>query len=147
MAVPTEDRSKPGTYYNDDPSVQPQDQSPIANGQTSLSIRPHDQSNVETSSPATHDRKPRSSTDRQHDPSSEKRSKSSGRRPSGQQRTCGKCQRHLTGQFVRALGDTYHLECFTCHVSAPGCVAMGCKYADEILGLWQDCRLEVLSRT
>jgi hypothetical protein len=39
-----------------------------------------------------------------------------GRRPSGQQRMCGKCQRHLTGQFVRALGDTYHLECFTCHV-------------------------------
>ncbi|QIW96957.1 hypothetical protein AMS68_002475 [Peltaster fructicola] len=40
------------------------------------------------------------------------------RRPSGgqqQQRLCGKCGRNLTGQFVRALGDTYHLECFTCH--------------------------------
>ncbi|KAK6435562.1 Rho-type GTPase activating protein Rga1, partial [Oleoguttula sp. CCFEE 5521] len=40
------------------------------------------------------------------------------RRPSGsarEQRVCGKCQNHLTGQFVRALGDTYHLECFTCH--------------------------------
>ncbi|KXS93682.1 hypothetical protein AC578_8004 [Pseudocercospora eumusae] len=115
MAVPNEDRSKPGTYYNDDPSLPPQDQSPLANGQTSLSLRPHEHPHTELSSPATHDRKPRSSTDRQHDPSSEKRSKSSGRRPSGQQRTCGKCQRHLTGQFVRALGDTYHLECFTCH--------------------------------
>ncbi|KAF2199394.1 rho-type GTPase-activating protein-like protein [Delitschia confertaspora ATCC 74209] len=28
---------------------------------------------------------------------------------------CGKCGEPLTGQFVRALGDTYHLECFTCH--------------------------------
>ncbi|KAK4560705.1 Rho-type GTPase activating protein Rga1 [Recurvomyces mirabilis] len=45
----------------------------------------------------------------------EERRPPGARRPSGQQRTCGKCQRHLTGQFVRALGDTYHLECFTCH--------------------------------
>ncbi|KAF2019894.1 RhoGAP-domain-containing protein [Aaosphaeria arxii CBS 175.79] len=28
---------------------------------------------------------------------------------------CGKCGQPLTGQFVRALGDTFHLECFTCH--------------------------------
>ncbi len=40
------------------------------------------------------------------------------RRPSDKQRICGKCQQSLTGQFVRALGDTYHLECFTCHVRA-----------------------------
>ena len=45
------------------------------------------------------------------------KAKAVGRRPSGQ-RTCGKCQQHLAGQFVRALGDTYHLECFTCHVGA-----------------------------
>ena len=32
-------------------------------------------------------------------------------------RVCGKCGGHLSGQFVRALGDTYHLECFTCNVS------------------------------
>ena len=37
-------------------------------------------------------------------------------RPSERSRICGKCGGHLTGQFVRALGDTYHLECFTCHV-------------------------------
>jgi len=30
-------------------------------------------------------------------------------------KTCGKCGEGLTGQFVRALGDTFHLECFTCH--------------------------------
>lgn len=29
---------------------------------------------------------------------------------------CGKCGEGLTGQFVRALGGTYHLECFTCYV-------------------------------
>ncbi|XPS70917.1 Rho-type GTPase activating protein Rga1 [Ascochyta lentis] len=28
---------------------------------------------------------------------------------------CGKCGEGLTGQFVRALGGTFHLECFTCH--------------------------------
>ncbi|KAK3642786.1 hypothetical protein LTR56_010610 [Elasticomyces elasticus] len=32
-----------------------------------------------------------------------------------QQRVCHKCNKVLTGQFVRALGGTYHLECFTCH--------------------------------
>lgn len=39
-------------------------------------------------------------------------------RPNGKQsnRMCAKCGGHLTGQFVRALGGTYHLECFTCHV-------------------------------
>ena len=43
-----------------------------------------------------------------------------GRRPSGQsQRTCGKCQTHLSGQFVRALGSTYHIDCFTCRVMLP----------------------------
>ena len=31
--------------------------------------------------------------------------------------TCGKCHEALTGQFVRALGSKFHLECFTCQVS------------------------------
>lgn len=44
------------------------------------------------------------------------RSKNGSRKPGGS-RVCGKCGLSLTGQFVRALGDTYHLECFTCHVS------------------------------
>ena len=39
-----------------------------------------------------------------------------GRRGSSNQRICGKCGDHLAGQFVRALENTYHLECFTCHV-------------------------------
>lgn len=37
------------------------------------------------------------------------------RRPS-EVRYCGKCGGRLTGQFVRALEDTFHLECFTCRV-------------------------------
>lgn len=48
------------------------------------------------------------------------RPRGGGRKQSGavkEQRMCGKCGTHLTGQFVRALGGTYHLECFTCHVS------------------------------
>jgi hypothetical protein len=39
------------------------------------------------------------------------------RRPSGA-RLCAKCNQPLSGQFVRALENTYHLECFTCHVSS-----------------------------
>jgi hypothetical protein len=39
-----------------------------------------------------------------------------GRRPSGP-RICAKCSLPLSGQFVRALDNTYHLECFTCQVS------------------------------
>lgn len=37
-------------------------------------------------------------------------------RPKRSGKICGKCGEGLTGQFVRALGGTYHLECFTCHV-------------------------------
>jgi hypothetical protein len=50
---------------------------------------------------------------------SEERQKSSTngtRRPSGT-RICGKCGEPLAGQFVRALDNTFHLDCFTCHVS------------------------------
>jgi len=41
---------------------------------------------------------------------------SGSRRPSGS-RICAKCDLPLSGQFVRALDNTYHLECFTCQVS------------------------------
>jgi hypothetical protein len=37
-------------------------------------------------------------------------------KPKRSGKICGKCGEGLTGQFVRALGGTYHLECFTCHV-------------------------------
>lgn len=32
-------------------------------------------------------------------------------------RLCKKCGESLTGQFVRALGGTFHLDCFRCRVS------------------------------
>ncbi|KAE8440695.1 hypothetical protein EG329_006813 [Mollisiaceae sp. DMI_Dod_QoI] len=37
-----------------------------------------------------------------------------GRTASGQLRICKKCGEPLTGQFVRALGGTFHLDCFRC---------------------------------
>lgn len=46
----------------------------------------------------------------------ERRPEGHVRRPS-EIRHCGKCGGRLTGQFVRALEDTFHLECFTCRVS------------------------------
>lgn len=40
----------------------------------------------------------------------------SGRSASGQMRVCKKCGEALTGQFVRALDGTFHLDCFKCRV-------------------------------
>ena len=42
----------------------------------------------------------------------------SGKTGSGQLRVCKKCGDPLTGQFVRALGGTFHLDCFRCRVCA-----------------------------
>ncbi|KAK5446233.1 Rho-type GTPase activating protein Rga1 [Exophiala xenobiotica] len=39
---------------------------------------------------------------------------SSGKSPGATVRTCKKCGEPLTGQFVRALGGTFHLDCFKC---------------------------------
>lgn len=51
---------------------------------------------------------------------SDERSRSrtrNGRNASGQNsRQCNKCGENLTGQFVRALGGTFHLDCFRCQV-------------------------------
>lgn len=45
------------------------------------------------------------------------RSRNRGHRtPSGTQRVCKKCELPLTGQFVRALDGTFHLDCFRCAV-------------------------------
>jgi hypothetical protein len=41
------------------------------------------------------------------------------RSASGTSKLCKKCGEPLTGQFVRALGGTFHLECFKCRVSGP----------------------------
>ncbi|KAI5866854.1 RhoGAP-domain-containing protein [Durotheca rogersii] len=42
------------------------------------------------------------------------RGRAPGRTASGQLRICAKCGEPLTGQFVRALDGTYHLDCFRC---------------------------------
>jgi len=42
---------------------------------------------------------------------------SHGNSPKSHTRICQKCGNALTGQFVRALGGTYHLDCFKCRVS------------------------------
>ena len=39
---------------------------------------------------------------------------SAGKSAGGTVRMCKKCGETLTGQFVRALGGTYHLDCFKC---------------------------------
>lgn len=43
---------------------------------------------------------------------------SGSKSPTATSRICRKCDEPLLGQFVRALGATYHLECFQCHVSS-----------------------------
>lgn len=40
-----------------------------------------------------------------------------GGKSSGTLRVCKKCNEQLTGQFVRALNGTFHLDCFRCRVS------------------------------
>lgn len=52
-------------------------------------------------------------------------------------RLCQKCGEPLTGQFVRALGGTFHLECFKCRVcsvnyaSANSMLTMASRTADK----------------
>lgn len=51
--------------------------------------------------------------------SSELRSRDSPKQDSNSnRRSCRKCNLPLTGQFVRALGGTFHLDCFKCRVSS-----------------------------
>lgn len=47
-------------------------------------------------------------------------------------RTCAKCQGPLTGQFVRALGGTYHLDCFKCRVKTVSPYEDSCPWLADI---------------
>ena len=38
-------------------------------------------------------------------------------------KVCSKCKQDITGQFVRALGEAFHVECFTCHKCGVQCLA------------------------
>ena len=59
------------------------------------------------------------------------------------QRTCKKCGEPLTGQFVRALDGTFHLDCFRCQVSNP---SIRSPYTNKpCVGLRPDSCVQVLS--
>ena len=72
---------------------------------------------------------------------------SGAKSPSNTPRVCKKCDESLTGQFVRALGGTFHLECFKCMVSIFGW--NGTRKETFLLtffsriGLRSDCRIEI----
>ena len=51
-------------------------------------------------------------------------------------RVCKKCGETLTGQFVRALGGTYHLECFKCQVGHHSPFPIDLNDTKTLLGLW-----------
>ncbi|KAF2733264.1 RhoGAP-domain-containing protein [Polyplosphaeria fusca] len=83
---------------------------PRGNG---LARQPTDPLSMQSAQGLSPQKRPDDAIRRPSDPNQEQ-SNSSESRPR-RAKTCGKCGEHLTGQFVRALGDTYHLECFTCH--------------------------------
>ena len=117
MGLPSEENQPgavDGTFYDDDRSPPRESSTQVNGSHTSLPYRQH--GNTENN--ATSNDRPSALGGSVVEQDARERTRPNGRRPSGQQRMCGKCARHLTGQFVRALGDTYHLECFTCHVSS-----------------------------
>ena len=65
-----------------------------------------------------------------------------GGKSSGTLRVCKKCGEALTGQFVRALGGTFHLDCFRCRVR--GVSEICCYLLMLCPGLFRYCRLEIL---
>ena len=64
---------------------------------------------------------------------------------SGGSRICKKCDQPLTGQFVRALGGTYHLECFLCRVGISPIILFAILLI-FLLGLRASCGFKILSR-
>lgn len=72
---------------------------------------------------------------------------SAGRKnSSGTLRLCRKCDEPLTGQFVRALAGTFHLECFKCQVSRRAQFKLADdSVANSYKGLWAGRSFKVLS--
>ncbi|KAF3481908.1 uncharacterized protein GIQ15_04667 [Arthroderma uncinatum] len=103
-----------------------QSQSPIESPDTTRGGAPW--SDIPPSAPSEsnvnpEDRSPRQQPDSYRSPpgrtkSRERHNKSNGpsssKSPSGNTRICRACGEPLLGQFVRALGGTFHLECFQC---------------------------------
>lgn len=67
----------------------------------------------------------------------------SGRSASGQSRLCQACNEPLTGQFVRALDGTFHLDCFKCQVRACILEPLAARVANLCV---QDCGEIVASK-
>lgn len=107
-----------GSFYDDRGST-PKDAAAPSNGPAEYGTPSQDQSQRQGASidvASSHDRSQQRQLDLSSETDARQQRPRKDRRPSDKQRICGKCQKQLTGQFVRALGDTYHLECFTCHV-------------------------------
>ena len=60
-------------------------------------------------------------------------------------RVCKKCGETLTGQFVRALGGTFHLECFKCRVRHCAPCSSDLNDTKSVLGLWSSRGFQILS--
>lgn len=118
MGLPSGDDRPPGasngtSYYDDIPDTyEAQEPQEAPNGQD-MTVAHRQQRSIDD--PSLVEGRPDESA--VTTPSTRERPRADGKRKaSDKQRQCGKCYRNLAGQFVRALGDTYHLECFTCHV-------------------------------
>jgi len=127
MGLPSEDRPSGAvngsdTFYDDEPN-----DTPVANGQEGIPHRPHVNMDNGMQPPQAREAGSGVATPEQYP----RERRAGGRRPSTH-RICGKCQRQLTGQFVRALGDTYHLECFTCHVRLNPSVSLCASSANVV---------------
>ncbi|RMJ23167.1 GTPase-activating protein [Aspergillus sp. HF37] len=84
----------------------------------SPSVDTHNIRRLETNLPTSRDQStPRDGPDYWDRPTPRDRPRQNGRSnksPGSSHRVCKKCSEPLTGQFVRALGATFHLECFMC---------------------------------
>lgn len=87
-------------------------------------------------------------------PASREREKPSGSSGSKRDQSCDACGKPMTGQFVRALGVVFHLDCFRCRVSlyayASVCprrmaVLIHLVLALATTGLQQSRRVQILS--
>ena len=99
-------------------NAQPQREATRANGSHPTSLIPNNPTNIISTNASSSSLREKSDSRERGSAKTDGQSlreRSRGR--TGTTRVCGKCGGHLSGQFVRALGDTYHLECFTCNVS------------------------------
>ena len=154
-----QDEHGDGTTHNEGASShkqRPYDASPERSYSSTSNRHPNNNSNdtarqqtLDSSDPRDTAASPQEQETKREDPDNvlfvgREKDRSQKRRPSGQTRLCGKCGQQLMGQFVRALGDTYHLECFTCKVRFSPFVLNPTSIL-TCAGLRQDSGLQILS--